>query len=84
MTFTINQQTSAYLYNMGDPKLMTLAPGQTGYFILEWSAGPVSCAGAAYVVVTPPGDQTSLQIGDMLEICTGPVIVSPIGASPFH
>jgi len=84
MTFTVNQQSSAYLYNMGEPQLMTLAPGQSGYFVVEWSAGPASCAGAAYLEVTPPGDQTRLQIADMLEICTGPVIVSPIGTSPFN
>jgi Protein of unknown function (DUF4232) len=83
MTFIVNQQTSAYLYNMESPQLITLAPGQSGYFVVEWSAGPASCAGAAYVMVTPPGDQTSLQIADMLEVCTGPVIVSPIGKSPF-
>src|SRR5215469_5362287 len=67
MPITVLQQTSAYLYNTQSVQLVTLAPGTSGYFILEWSAGPSSCGGAASVLVTPPGDQTSLQIASMIQ-----------------
>jgi hypothetical protein len=83
MSITVLQQTSAYLYNTQTVQLVTLAPGASGYFILEWSAGPSSCAGATSVLVTPPGDQTSLQIANTIPACTGKVIVSPIEPAAF-
>jgi hypothetical protein len=83
MSITVLQQTSAYLYTTQNVQLVTLAPGASGYFILEWSAGPGSCGGAASVVVTPPGDQTSLQIANTIQACTGTVIVSPIEPAAF-
>jgi hypothetical protein len=83
MSVTVLQQTSAYLYNTQTVQLVTLAPGASGYFILEWSAGPNSCGGAASVLVTPPGDQTSLQIAGTIQACTGTVIVSPIEPVAF-
>jgi hypothetical protein len=83
MSITVLQQTSAYLYNAQNPQLVTLAPGASGYFILEWSAGPSSCAGATSVLVMPPGDQTNLQIASTIEVCTGKVIVSPIEPAAF-
>jgi Protein of unknown function (DUF4232) len=83
MSITVLQQTSAYLYNTQTVQLVTLAPGASGYFILEWSAGPGSCTGAASVLVTPPGDQTSLQFANTIQACTGKVIVSPIEPAAF-
>lgn len=83
MSITVLQQTSAYLYNTQTVQLVTLAPGTSGYFILEWSAGASSCGGAASVLVTPPGDQTSLQIANTIQACTGKVIVSPIEPAAF-
>jgi hypothetical protein len=83
MSITVLQQTSAYLYNTQTVQLVTLAPGASGYFILEWSAGASSCGGAASVLVTPPGDQTSLQIANTIQACTGNVIVSPIEPAAF-
>jgi hypothetical protein len=85
MTFAVEQETSAYLVNAQKPGLVTLAPGASSYFLLEWSAGPTSCPGTAFVLLTPPGDQTSLRIASVMEICSGPVIVSPImESSPFR
>jgi hypothetical protein len=85
MTFAVEQKASAYLFNTQKPALVTLAPGASSYFMLEWSAGPTSCPGTAFVLLTPPGDQATLQIASAMEICAGPVIVSPIFEnSPFR
>jgi hypothetical protein len=83
MTVTVSQQTSAYLYINQQPQQVMLASGASGYFMLEWNAGPNSCSGAAFVVVTPPGNQTNIRLADMVDVCTGSVIVSPIEPTAF-
>ena len=83
MTITVSQQTSAYLYTNQQPQQVTLAPGASGYFMLEWNAGPNSCPGATFVVVTPPDNQNNLRLADMVDVCTGSVIVSPIEPTSF-
>ncbi|MGO8950688.1 MAG: DUF4232 domain-containing protein [Ktedonobacterales bacterium] len=83
---TFSQQTTAYLFNSQNPQLVTLAHGASGYFIVEWDAainGSGNCPGAAFVLVTPPGDQVSFRIASMVPVCTGSVIVSPIEPTAF-
>jgi hypothetical protein len=82
----VSQQTSAYLYSEQPPQLVALAPGASAYFILEWNAavnGSGTCPGAAFVVVTPPGNQANLRFASMVDVCTGSVIVSPIESTAF-
>jgi hypothetical protein len=83
LSITVLQQTSAYLYPTQTVQLVTLAPSASGYFMLEWWASPTSCGGATSVLVTPPGDQTSLQIANAIQVCTGKAIVSPIEPAEF-
>jgi hypothetical protein len=86
LAIAVSQQTSAYLYNNQQPQLVTLAPATSAYFILEWNAGvngSGNCPGAAFVVVTPPGNQANLRIASMVDVCTGSVIVSPIEPTAF-
>ncbi|HLY30014.1 MAG TPA: DUF4232 domain-containing protein [Ktedonobacterales bacterium] len=86
LTIGVNQQTSAYLYTDQLPQRVTLAPAASAYFILEWNAavnGSGTCPGAAFVVVTPPGNTATLRIASKVDVCTGSVIVSPIEPTAF-
>jgi hypothetical protein len=86
LTIATNQQTSAYLYTNQQPQMVTLAPAAVAYFIVEWNAavnGSGTCPGAAYVVITPPGNQATLRLASMVDVCTGSVIVSPIEPTAF-
>jgi hypothetical protein len=86
LTIGVSRQTSAYLYNNQQPQLVTVAPAASAYFILEWNAGvngSGNCPGAAFVLVTPPGNQYNLRISSVVDVCTGSVIVSPIEPTAF-
>jgi Protein of unknown function (DUF4232) len=86
LTIGVSKQISAYLYNNQQPQLVTLAPAASGFFVLEWNYGvngSGNCPGAAYVSVTPPGNQLSLPFPSMVDVCTGSVIVSPIEPTAF-
>lgn len=86
MTTHVTQSTHGYLYTGENPQTVTLTPGGSAHFVVEWSDVPTagsSCARASYVKVTPPGASTALTIPTDIDTCGGNLTISPVEPTAF-
>lgn len=81
---------SAYLGGSPKPRLVVLAPGQSGYFFLEWVHIPSpdqTCPPARYLMITPPNDFLPVFAwaahGGTITACGGNLVASPVEPKPL-
>lgn len=86
MTTHVTQSTHGYLYSNVNPRIVTLAPGGSAYFVIEWTHNSPTggaCPFASYVEVTPPANINGLVVASQIDACGGNLIVSPVEPSSF-
>lgn len=84
------RRSGGYLGGSPRPRLVVLAPGQSGYFFLEWVHFPApgqTCPQARYLMITPPNDLlpvvTWAANGGNITPCGGNVVVSSVEPKPI-
>jgi hypothetical protein len=78
--------TLAYVFSNLSPAVVTLAPGGSAYFVLQWSEvdGTGACANpeaSASLHITPPDTSAAVTAAVALHPCDGNLISSPIVAA---
>jgi hypothetical protein len=83
-------RAGGYLGGSPKPRLVVLAPGQSGYFFLEWDHIPATgqtCPRARYLMITPPNDFLPDVVwaanGGSITPCGGEVFASPVEPKPI-